>query len=219
MAGGGGESVSEPGGAGPDAAPPSARWQEAEQFVAGVTGVFNNPVDGERGGVFFSLSLPVVHDQLLCFADVEREVVVLGTKTSGLWPYLCRPSQSRRWSGLWRPCHQQIGWWCWSCGCHGCGWPRSHGWAGSTGEDRARSPGGGRWWESGWRVWGCLSAQPGVCLSGRSGSNFRGWCWAQGLYAWWPAVRARCYWTVVSEQHSHICVPLVQVCRVREMAS
>ena len=29
---------------GPDAAVPSARWQQAEQFMAGVKGVFNDPV-------------------------------------------------------------------------------------------------------------------------------------------------------------------------------
>ncbi|CAB1428703.1 unnamed protein product [Pleuronectes platessa] len=40
------------------------------------------PVDGE-GGVFHSLSLPVVHDQLLRFADVEMEVVVLAPRCQG----------------------------------------------------------------------------------------------------------------------------------------
>ncbi|CAB1457121.1 unnamed protein product [Pleuronectes platessa] len=40
------------------------------------------PVDGE-GGVFFSSSLPVVHDQLLRFADVEMEVVVLAPRCQG----------------------------------------------------------------------------------------------------------------------------------------
>lgn len=33
-------------------------------------------IDG-NGGVSFSLSLPVVHNQLHCFADIEMEVVVL----------------------------------------------------------------------------------------------------------------------------------------------
>ena len=41
-----------------------------------------SPVDGE-GGVFYSLSLPVVHDQLLCFADVEKQVVVLAPRCQG----------------------------------------------------------------------------------------------------------------------------------------
>ncbi len=36
----------------------------------------NSPID-EEGGVSFSLSLPVVHSQLLCFADVEMDVEVL----------------------------------------------------------------------------------------------------------------------------------------------
>ncbi len=33
-----------------------------------------SPIDGE-GGVSISLSLPVVHDQLLCFADVEMRLL------------------------------------------------------------------------------------------------------------------------------------------------
>ncbi len=37
------EAVPEPGGAGPDAAAPSAGRQQAEQFVAGVVGVFDDP--------------------------------------------------------------------------------------------------------------------------------------------------------------------------------
>lgn len=37
------EAVSEPGGAGLDAAVPSARRQQAEQFVTRVVGVFDNP--------------------------------------------------------------------------------------------------------------------------------------------------------------------------------
>ena len=40
----GDEAVSEPGGAGPDAAVPSAGWQQAKQFMAEVIGVFNDPV-------------------------------------------------------------------------------------------------------------------------------------------------------------------------------
>ena len=40
----GDETVSEPGGAGPDAAVPSAGRQQAEQFMAGVIGVYNDPV-------------------------------------------------------------------------------------------------------------------------------------------------------------------------------
>ncbi len=39
------DAVPEPGGAGPNAVVPSAGQQQAEQFVAGVTGVFNDPVD------------------------------------------------------------------------------------------------------------------------------------------------------------------------------
>ena len=42
----------------------------------------SSPVDGE-GGVFYSLSLPVVHDRLLRFADVEMEVVVLAPRCHG----------------------------------------------------------------------------------------------------------------------------------------
>ncbi len=42
----------------------------------------HSPIDGE-GGMFFSLSLPVVHDQLLCFADIEMEVVVLAPRCQG----------------------------------------------------------------------------------------------------------------------------------------
>ncbi len=38
-----------------------------------------HPIDGDRG-VFFFLSLPVVHNQLLCFADVEMEAVVLASR-------------------------------------------------------------------------------------------------------------------------------------------
>ena len=41
-----------------------------------------SPVDGE-GGVFYSLSLPVVHNQHLPFADVEMEVVVLAQRCQG----------------------------------------------------------------------------------------------------------------------------------------
>ena len=41
-----------------------------------------SPVDGE-GGEFYSLSLPLVHDQLLCFADVEIEIVVLAPRCQG----------------------------------------------------------------------------------------------------------------------------------------
>lgn len=40
----GDETVPEPRGAGSDAAVPSARRQQAELFVAGVVGVFNDPV-------------------------------------------------------------------------------------------------------------------------------------------------------------------------------
>ncbi len=37
----------------------------------------------EKGGVSFSLSLPVVHNQLLCFADKEMEIVVLAPGCQG----------------------------------------------------------------------------------------------------------------------------------------
>ncbi len=40
-----------------------------------------SPIDGEGG--MSSLSLPVVHNQLLCFADVGMEVVVLATRCQG----------------------------------------------------------------------------------------------------------------------------------------
>ena len=35
-----------------------------------------SPIDGD-GGVSLSLLLPVIHNQILCFADVEMEVVIL----------------------------------------------------------------------------------------------------------------------------------------------
>ncbi len=41
-----------------------------------------SPID-EEGGVSFSLSLPVVHNQLLCFADVEMDIVVLAPRCQG----------------------------------------------------------------------------------------------------------------------------------------
>ncbi len=41
-----------------------------------------NPVEGD-GDVFFSLLLPVVHNRLLCFTDVEMDVVVLAPKCQG----------------------------------------------------------------------------------------------------------------------------------------
>ena len=37
----------------------------------------------ERGACSTPWSLPVVHDQLLCFADVEMEVVVLAPRCQG----------------------------------------------------------------------------------------------------------------------------------------
>ena len=43
----------------------------------------SSPVAGD-GGVFYSLSLPVVHDQLLCFADIEMEVSVLDQDVKAL---------------------------------------------------------------------------------------------------------------------------------------
>ncbi len=36
-----------------------------------------------RNPITVSLPLPVVHNQLLCFADVEMEVVVLATRCQG----------------------------------------------------------------------------------------------------------------------------------------
>ena len=39
------------------------------------------PIDGD-GGVSYSLLLPVVHNQLLSFAEVEMEVVVLAPGVS-----------------------------------------------------------------------------------------------------------------------------------------
>ncbi len=36
-----------------------------------------------KGGVSFPLSLPVVHNQLLCFADLEMDVVVLAPRCQG----------------------------------------------------------------------------------------------------------------------------------------
>lgn len=41
-----------------------------------------SPINGD-GGMSFSLLLPVVHNQLLCFADVENEVVVLAPRCQG----------------------------------------------------------------------------------------------------------------------------------------
>ncbi len=41
-----------------------------------------NPINVD-GDVFFSLLLPVVHKQLLCFADAEMEVVVLAPRCQG----------------------------------------------------------------------------------------------------------------------------------------
>ncbi len=42
----------------------------------------HSPIDGD-GAVSFSLSLPVVHGQHLCFADIEMEVVVLAPRCQG----------------------------------------------------------------------------------------------------------------------------------------
>ncbi len=60
------EAVSEPGGAGLDAAVPSAGWQQAEQFVAGVVGVFNDPV----GLLPTPLGVEVLHGWQHCPGDV-----------------------------------------------------------------------------------------------------------------------------------------------------
>ncbi len=52
------------------------------------------------------------------------------------------------------------------------------------------------------------SAQPGVCLSGNSGSCHTGWCWALGLWVWWWAWRAQWYWMLSYSQwtaFSHMC--------------
>jgi len=42
----------------------------------------SSPIDGD-GGVSLSLLLPVIHDQLLGFADVEIEVVILVPRYQG----------------------------------------------------------------------------------------------------------------------------------------
>ncbi len=47
-----------------------------------VKNLHRSPADGE-GGLFFSLSLPVVHNQLLCFANIEMEVVVPAPRCQG----------------------------------------------------------------------------------------------------------------------------------------
>ncbi len=47
-----------------------------------VDSLHRSPID-EEGGVSFSLPLPVIHDHLLCFADVEMEVVVLALICQG----------------------------------------------------------------------------------------------------------------------------------------
>ena len=62
----GDETVSEPGGAGPDAAVLSARWQQAEQFVVWVVGVFNDPV----GLLPSPLGVEVLHGWQLRPGDV-----------------------------------------------------------------------------------------------------------------------------------------------------
>ena len=41
-----------------------------------------SPIDGD-GGVSLSLLLPVIHNQLLGFADVEMEVVILASRYQG----------------------------------------------------------------------------------------------------------------------------------------
>ena len=41
--------------------------------------VHRSPIDGD-GGVSLSLLLPVIHNQLLGFADVEMEVVILAPR-------------------------------------------------------------------------------------------------------------------------------------------
>ena len=41
-----------------------------------------SPIDGD-GGVSLSLLLPVIHNQLLGFADVEMEVVILAPRCQG----------------------------------------------------------------------------------------------------------------------------------------
>ena len=60
------EAVPEPGGAGRGAAVLSARWQQAEQFVAGVVVVFNDPV----GLLPAPLGVEVLHGWQLCPGDV-----------------------------------------------------------------------------------------------------------------------------------------------------
>ncbi len=42
----------------------------------------SSPFDGDAG-VFCSLSLSVLHNMLLCFADIEMEVVVLAPRCQG----------------------------------------------------------------------------------------------------------------------------------------
>ncbi len=57
----------EPGGVGPDAAVPSTRRQQAEQFVAVVVGVFDDPV----GLLPTPLGIEVLHGWQLCPGDLS----------------------------------------------------------------------------------------------------------------------------------------------------
>ena len=153
-----------------------------------------SPVDGE-GGVFYSLSLPVVHDQHLYFADVEKQVVVLTPRCRGsdlLSVGLLIVASDQAYDG------RVIS-------------KLNDGAVGEQGGQARTEHAALR--ESGWRMWCCLSAPPVVCPSGSSESNHGGRYWAQGLWAWWRASGERwcwmlncCQWTAFSH-----CVPLVQV--------
>ena len=100
------------------------------------------------GGVSHSLSLSVVHSQLLGFADG--------------WLPLCTPPHLRRWSGRWRLCVRlQTWWWRWSCVR-----PRSHGGTGSRGEGWAEwaHPADPRSWCPHWEELTAISTTPNsVC--------------------------------------------------------
>ena len=89
-----------------------------------------SPIDVNRG--IFPPLLPEVNNQLLCFADVEGDVVVLAPQLQ----FTFRLTRRCWLSGLQPWCCQQTWWWSW-----GRAKPCSCGWTGSTAEGWGHIPG------------------------------------------------------------------------------
>lgn len=169
------EVVSEPCGAGPD-----------EQFVARVLGVSDDSVGllpAPRGG-------EVLHG-FLAMCKVSRP-----WPCPSIFPSVSNCFSSAPLSVL-LAAHLMMVLELW--------WPHSPAWAGGSGEIWACSPEGHQCWESGWRVWCCLSTWPGVYLSGSSWSLQ---CWVPGLWVCWQVWWAQWYWMQNYSQWaaiSHMC--------------